>query len=181
MGIKVRNMTELAKDIQKRLNNDDISTLGSLKTKDGVSFAKSTGFVKVTETKLEAAAEALKEYLYKWMKHYFDTYEPKIYQRTGRFLESLLVEVINYGSKLWARVYFDDGKSYRESLWQGQPQGYLPALFNDGWQVQKGWHRDIPHFGYFGGAGFIESAVAEAKKDKQFRGMKIITIPSRDK
>ena len=162
MAKQIRNMSELIKAVQHDINSG--------KT---VKNAKGSTLGIVTEAKLKEAAEALKEYLQKWIRNYFDNYSPAIDNRTGQFLDSVMVEVTSTGGKLSSRVYFDDSKSYRDSLWGGS-QAYIPATLNDGWQVKSGWHKNIHHFGYFEGARFMEAAVEEAKNDPRFKGINIV-------
>lgn len=172
MAIKINNMNELIKDFKTRINGGDKTAIDSLKSENGI------GFSKINKDVLKTAAEALKFYLQKWILNYYNSYYPSVYPRTGQFYDSLLVNVTSIDGKLTAKVYFDDNKVIRDSIWTdknpNQPKGYLPALLNDGWKVTKGGHKDIHRFGFFEGTHFIEAAIKDAENDPKFKNIHII-------
>ncbi len=165
--MRFKHANDIGKFIQSKLNSGDI---GALK---GFKDAKGNALPLVSQTELEEAANALKDYLYNRIKDYFDSYDPSVYERTGAFLESLQVEPVTRDGIQSFRVFFGEG-AVRDSLWDGQPQGDLPALLNDGYQVSSGWHKGIPHFGFFEGFGFIQSAIDDAAIDDRFKNLRII-------
>ena len=129
----------------------------------------------MTKQDLEQAAKALRNYLLTHIKRYLDSYDPTIYERTGQLLDSIQVELTGNT----ARVYFDNSKIMRDSLFDGGEQGDSLLSLDKGWKVIKGvWFKDIEHFGYFDGVGFIRSALADAQSDKRFEN--IIITPSEE-
>lgn len=167
---QIYNIAELISDVQKRFKANDQSIADSIKTTSGKSFTA------MTRENLREAAESLEDYLRGWIQDYFDSYTPTVYKRTGRLLESIQSTVISENGKLKAIVYFGNDGAIRDSLWEGQPRGYVPALLNDGWAVKNGWHQNINHFGFQDGFGFMEFAVAEAKRDPRFKNIDIEII-----
>ena len=167
-------MNDLVNDFHNRLKSNDKELKKLFKNKDGAPSSI------VSKIELEKLGKILEEYLSEKLQDYFSRYTPKrdddVAPRTGQLLSSIRSKIKQSNGKLQAVVYFDDSGAFRDSLWPNQPQGYLPALINDGWQVKKGRHKNIPNFGYFEGIEFIESAVNEAKKDDRFKGIKFKII-----
>ncbi len=166
--MRFKSSSDMARYIQQQINSGNTDALKSFKDKKG-----NAAIPVVSSSELQEAADALKQYLYNRLKDYFDSYSPVEYQRTGKLLESLRVEPVTRDGVQSYRVFFDQSGAVRDSLWDGQPQGDLPALLNDGYQVSSGWHRGIEHFGFFEGFGFIQNAMDDALVDPRFKGVKI--------
>jgi len=168
-------ISNILKDVKNDIKNKNKSTYEGLGLKDS--------------NELKFIANILKEYIRDSLQYYFDNYhatsangwgyrfkgEDRYYGgRTGQLLESILVNVDE--NTFTAKVYFDDSKAWRDSLWDGS-RAYLPSILNDGYQVKSGFHKHIRHFGYFEGARFIEAGIMMAKKDPLFKDVDIIYEP----
>ena len=177
MSKLIKDMNDLISDVQKRLISNDKKLMAELKTTSGETYSS------YSKEQLRESAELLQVYLQKYIRYYFDNYTPKMYhgseRTTRRFENSVKIDISSDNGKPSAKVYFDDNDAWRDSLWDGQPQAFLPAILNDGYQVKsnKAWHKNIHHFGYFEGAHFIEAAIIEARKDPLFDGIEIIWEP----
>lgn len=164
--MRFKNESEMVKYFQKQLDNGNTEAFKSSKN-------NMNGIPVVSKTELQEAAVILKEYLYKRIKDYFDSYDPSVYERTGKFLDSLEVEPIQVDGVQSYRVFFDNSKVIRDSMFGGSP-GFLPDLLDSGWTVGENVSfRNIPHLGFFEGAGFISNAIADAENDERFKGINI--------
>ena len=146
--MRFKNASDITKYYQKLVNEGRADEL-----KASISGAVAGATISlVSEKELKEAADALKGFLLSHIKRYFDSYSPVIYQRSGEFLNSIMVEITKDSGKLRARVYFDSSKTIRDSFFDGGAQGDTVLLLDRGWQVQKDvWFKDIEHFGYFDG------------------------------
>jgi hypothetical protein len=174
--MKFHNTNEITKYYQKLIYEGKVDELNSSLVN---SSTDATTIPLVTKQDLEKAANALRDYLLTHIKRYFDSYDPAIYERTGQLLDSIQVKVINNAGTMQAHVYFDSSKTMRDSLFEGGGQGDALLSLDKGWEVKKNvWFKDIEHFGYFDGVGFIRSALADAEGDERFRN--IIITPSEE-
>ncbi len=179
------DIDDIIKQLRKELVLDQRSS-----DKETREFA--TSLASADREDLEKAAQSLKSKVEKYIRNYFDNYDAasaggwhwsykgskySYKGRTGQLLDSVLVEVDTSGESMLARVYFDESKTTRKSLWGGESVDIVDVL-NDGYRVQRGWHQDIHHFGHFEGARFIEAAIMEARHDPMFDGVEIIYEPS---
>ena len=180
MPKQISSISELVKDIQRRVDSGDKSIMKELKNSKGQTLEQ------VTKEDLGRAGAALKQFLRDWIQAYFDSRQPKWYERTGAFIDSVKVKVFSERGISKAVVYFEDSGSIRNSFLdkgkkkRTQRRGYLPALLNDGWIVKKDvWFRDVEFLGYYKrqdsheGFGFMELAFAQAKRDPRFKNIEI--------
>ena len=168
---RFRNCNDITKYYQNLVNTGRVDEL-----KSSLSKADTEGFSieLVSEKELTEAANALKGYLQNFLKQYFDSYDPKIYERTGGLLNSIIVDVVQNGDKLQARLTFDPTSITGKSVFEGGSDGDKVLLLDQGWQVTKDvWFKDIEHFGFFDGIGFIKNAVDSALSDPRFTNIEI--------
>lgn len=104
--------------------------------------------------------------LYKCIKEeinaYYQSYSPKVYKRTRRFLQALemsSVTVTPNHKGLQIEIYFAPELAYHPSVFPNGSPGYVPLLIRHGWQ----WQNDdlnIYRFTYFEGYDYIEKGIA---------------------
>lgn len=111
-------------------------------------------------------AKRLKGYVNEFISRYYGSYSPSIYMRTGGLQNSFEVKTTVAFSAATGeasiKLGFEDyaSKSVFKNLLYDGFQGYqIPSLVNYGWSVKSGWHKNIPMFGSFGGAHFLEKAI----------------------
>lgn len=180
MAKKFRNMAEIVKYYTAEAKKANSSALPT-EIKNAIVPSKET---------VEEAAKEFVKILKSKIRYYFDTTNSKWskdergnHERESRRFENSVKYKVYKENGVWnAKVYFDDkarggkgGAVWRKSLYNNDYGGigYLPALLDEGWQVKKGSHKDIPNFGYFRGAGFIAKAISEAKTQDKFASIKI--------
>jgi hypothetical protein len=167
-----KNSNDIAKYYQKLINQGKISELKSLNKSGGDSLMN---IALVSEEQLLETANALKDYLKTHISRYFESYKSSgIIPRTGQLLDSIQVNIENINGKLQAHITFDSTKIMRDSIFPEGEQGDVLLLLDKGWEVKKDvWFKDIEHFGYFDGAGFIASAIKDAEGDERFANIRI--------
>ena len=135
--------------------------------------ASGEGIPLVTAAELSAAADALKNYLVKYLERYYASYSPEVYERTGQLLDSVNIEMTESDGKMQARVFFDSSMTTGASVFGGA-SGDKVALIDKGWAVgADNWFADIYRFGHFDGVGFIASAIGDAQSDPRFENIEI--------
>lgn len=130
---------------------------------------------------LKEAADLLYKLLHKQLQSYYNSYEPKVYQRTYGLLNSLRISPITHsGNQFSISVYFDKGSATHPSIFGGE-EGFTPILLNEGWE----WNNNIGihRLSYYEGFHFVEHAIAEfnkvnkwgfkISKDGEYRGQKL--------
>ena len=123
--------------------------------------AKARAIVKDEVRKLEGIVNDV-------VRAYYSSYTPKYYRRTYGFKNSVVSgSVKREGKRIWAEVYFDD-KALHQSLFPGNPQGYVPVLLNNGWHSKKLEKRIGPvyHLTYYGGFDLV------GKIEKRYNAVK---------
>ena len=120
------------------------------------------------EQQLKYEAQRLTDILQEEIYSLYLSYEPKEYERTYNMVNSLFadnkVSVSNNGKRLYINVNYND-LAYHESLWYPNQEVNTLLLMNEGYQVSKGWHKNIEKFGYREGGHFIERAIEKFKKE----------------
>jgi hypothetical protein len=120
------------------------------------------------EQQLKYEAQRLTDILQEEIYAWYQSYSPKEYERTYNMVNSLFadkkVSVSNNGKRLYINVNYND-LAYHESMWYPNQEVNILLLMNEGYQVSKGWHKNIENFGYREGGHFIERAIEIFKKE----------------
>lgn len=145
-------------NLKSQLKNIDVT---KLKFKNGKTY----GQVMVEET------NRLRNCIQARLDAYMNSYQPKIYSRTGALQNSLKVDdILNLkvtGKTMSLDIYFDDSGYHRSGDgiqgWDGNGETVNTAyLLNYGYEVEKDvWFKDIPNFGYRSAGHFIEDGIAD--------------------
>lgn len=156
-------------NLKSQLKNIDVT---KLKFKNGKTY----GQVMVEET------NRLRNCIQARLDAYMNSYQPKIYSRTGALQNSLKVDdILNLkitGKTMSLDIYFDDSGYHRSGDgiqgWDGNGETVNTAyLLNYGYEVEKDvWFKDIPNFGYRSAGHFIEDGIADFEASNPY-GMKI--------
>lgn len=156
-------------NLKSQLKNIDVT---KLKFKNGKTY----GQVMVEET------NRLRDCIQARLDAYMNSYQPKIYNRTGALQNSLKVDdILNLkvtGKTMSLDIYFDDSGYHRSGDgiqgWDGNGETVNTAyLLNYGYNVEKDvWFKDIPNFGYRSAGHFIEDGIADFEASNPY-GIKI--------
>lgn len=156
-------------NLKSQLKNIDVT---KLKFKNGKTY----GQVMVEET------NRLRNCIQARLDAYMNSYQPKIYSRTGALQNSLKVDdILNLkatGKTMSLDIYFDDSGYHRSGDgiqgWDGNGETVNTAyLLNYGYEVEKDvWFKDIPNFGYRSAGHFIEDGIADFEASNPY-GIKI--------
>lgn len=156
-------------NLKSQLKNIDVT---KLKFKNGKTY----GQVMVEET------NRLRNCIQARLDAYMNSYQPKIYSRTGALQNSLKVDdILNLkvtGKTMSLDIYFDDSGYHRSGDgiqgWDGNGETVNTAyLLNYGYEVKKDvWFKDIPNFGYRSAGHFIEDGIADFEASNPY-GIKI--------
>lgn len=156
-------------NLKSQLKNIDVT---KLKFKNGKTY----GQVMVEET------NRLRDCIQARLDAYMNSYQPKIYSRTGALQNSLKVDdILNLkvtGKTMSLDIYFDDSGYHRSGDgiqgWDGNGETVNTAyLLNYGYKVEKDvWFKDIPNFGYRSAGHFIEDGIADFEASNPY-GIKI--------
>lgn len=156
-------------NLKSQLKNIDVT---KLKFKNGKTY----GQVMVEET------NRLRDCIQARLDAYMNSYQPKIYSRTGALQNSLKVDdILNLkvtGKTMSLDIYFDDSGYHRSGDgiqgWDGNGETVNTAyLLNYGYEVEKDvWFKDIPNFGYRSAGHFIEDGIADFEMSNPY-GIKI--------
>lgn len=156
-------------NLKSQLKNIDVT---KLKFKNGKTY----GQVMVEET------NRLRNCIQARLDAYMNSYQPKIYSRTGALQNSLKVDdILNLkvtGKTMSLDIYFDDSGYHRSGDgiqgWDGNGETVNTAyLLNYGYEVEKDvWFKDIPYFGYRPAGHFIEDGIADFEMSNPY-GIKI--------
>lgn len=140
--------------IQQQLNKIIAS---KAKMKDGLTL----------EQKLKIEVDRLYNCIQDKIDDYYDSYEPKIYERTWRFQGVMyaqdMVDIQVVGNRLSLSILFHPSLANHPSLLGGN-DGYVPLLLNYGWVAEKledSLGYVIPRFTRFEGVHFIEEGIDE--------------------
>lgn len=103
------------------------------------------------------------------------SYYPKVYKRTGRILNSFLprdeIKIDMIGNKLQVELVITDN-TWHDSMFDGWSSANTILLYNYGYKVNSGWHKDIEYFGYREGTYFIEKSIEEFESTSKY-GVKV--------
>lgn len=156
-------------NLKSQLKNIDVA---KLKFKNGKTY----GQVMAEET------NRLRDCIQARLDAYMNSYQPKIYSRTGALQNSLKVDdILNLkvtGKTMSLDIYFDDSGYHRSGDgiqgWDGNGEIVNTAyLLNYGYEVEKDvWFKDIPNFGYRSAGHFIEDGIADFEASNPY-GIKI--------
>lgn len=156
-------------NLKSQLKNIDVT---KLKFKNGKTYSQ----VMVEET------NRLRDCIQARLDAYMNSYQPKIYSRTGALQNSLKVDdILNLkvtGKTMSLDIYFDDSGYHRSGDgiqgWDGNGETVNTAyLLNYGYEVEKDvWFKDILNFGYRSAGHFIEDGIADFEMDNSY-GIKI--------
>nr|DAG25476.1 MAG TPA: Structural protein [Caudoviricetes sp.] len=156
-------------NLKSQLKNIDVT---KLKFKNGKTY----GQVMVEET------NRLRNCIQARLDAYMNSYQPKIYSRTGALQNSLKVDdILNLkvtGKTMSLDIYFDDSGYHRSGDgiqgWDGNGETINTAyLLNYGYEVEKDvWFKNIPNFGYRSAGHFIEDGIADFEASNPY-GIKI--------
>lgn len=156
-------------DLKSQLKRIDVT---KLKFKNGKTYSQ----VMVEE------ATRLRDCIQARLDEYMNSYQPKIYKRTGALQNSLKVDdILNLkvtGKTMSLDIYFDSS-GYHQSGdgiqgWDGNGETVNTAyLLNYGYEVKEDvWFKDIPYFGYRPAGHFIEDGIADFEMNNPY-GIKI--------
>ena len=122
---------------------------------------------------LEGAVNYLYQILDNHIREYYLSYNPKEYERTFDFQDSLYAE--NFlqarvnGNRIELSVSFVDSMAYHQNL-LGTHQSYVPLLINSGWYAPK-LEREIGkvhRFTRYEGYHMVEKSIAQFNKQNPY-------------
>lgn len=136
-------------NLKEQLQKLDVS---KLKTSSGNSIEK----------ELKHHARILANCIMHELDKVYDSYEPKVYERTYGLYHSLHIgnmqmNISSAGASLGISLIFDDGAIHKG--FDGSPVN-VGILLNEGW---KSNFSDVPYFGEREGTHFIEKAIQKYK------------------
>jgi len=114
------------------------------------------------QTVLRHETLRLQQYLKEELQSYFDSYKPKVYDRTGNTVASIIVgePIYEGGLGYSCEISFDESLAYHPSyISEDQPKGNTIWLLNSGWRTRRDSVRSIENFTSFQGTNFIMDAV----------------------
>lgn len=122
----------------------------------------------------------LKDLLQREINRWYAAYNPIMYSRTYSMREAIkadnMVRVENAGSLLTVRLQYTDNV-YHKSLWSDTSINTL-YLLNYGYQVSRGWHKDIPYFGYRSPGGYLDDAIREFNQNSKLGFKASLIVPA---
>ena len=114
---------------------------------------------------LEKAVDYLYDCVDNFIQEYYLSYEPKVYERTFDFQDSLYAEDFIHarvnGNRIELSVSFRPSMAYHWNIW-GDHMSYVPLLTNSGWHSRKledAIGHSVPRFTRYEGYHFVEKAV----------------------
>jgi hypothetical protein len=111
---------------------------------------------------LEHEAKRLEGYLKDELKHYFNGYRPKVYDRLGNTLASPRVGEprLLHGLEWIVDIYFEESLAQHKSyVSSDQPKGNTSWLLNSGWKTRQDATKPIDRFTRFEGTNYISHAI----------------------
>lgn len=111
---------------------------------------------------LQAEGKRLEQIALKVWRQYLASYKPEMYIRTGKSENGIKLKQVKKidSDTLGIELTFQDNLMYHDSVFGGsQPKGHSIMLISSGWAVNKGWHRNIPNFGYKEGFNYLGKVV----------------------
>ena len=147
--------------------NGNAAAFKNIKTKDGRALTIISDDILIAEA--NRLRECIQKYINEFYKQPYYTGRPQL--REYGLHKALTVQTaVQYdGGKKYIGLYFDDSKSWGESVVTGELTGYKPYLINSGWRVVKNvWFKNIYRFGYYEGFHFIEKGIEEWQNDLKY-------------
>ena len=119
---------------------------------------------RTVEAELQYSARMLVKYIQDGINDYYASYSPSFHQRTGQLKRAVTmsdISSVSYSSdKAHIAIIFNSNRYQGSSPNVGRVHwSDALILVDQGWQVVRGWHRNIPHFGFQSGAQFIDDAI----------------------
>lgn len=125
---------------------------------------------RTVEQQMKYEAKRFLKILQEEIDEWYRSYSPSQYDRTYDMRNSVyaedFVDINSSGTQLTIRIKYTD-KAMHPSLW-GDGDTDTLLLMNNGYNVENGWHKDIPYFGYREGGHFLESAVERFNRENYF-------------
>ena len=152
--MRFRNLDEIQQHFNNQLAVGNKSVLKNVRT-------RGKPLDTVLDETLKAAAEELREHIQYYINLYYLSYRPAYYVRTFDLQNALKVEtqVHNDGGKRYIGLYFEEDKSWGESVFGGN-MGYKPYLISKGWAVKvDAPFSQIEHWGFQSAYDFIEAGI----------------------
>lgn len=140
-------------DLKKQLKNLNVSTL---KMKNGNSVEK----------ELKRHAAILADCIMEELDQVYDSYTPKIYNRSYGLYNSLYIDegirldISSSGASLSIGLHFDDGATHKNFFGE---DSNTAILLNEGWQTHRSFS-NVPYLGYREGTHFIEKGIEKYKR-----------------
>ena len=126
------------------------------------------------EQQMKYEAKRFLKILQEEIDEWYSSYSPKMYSRSYGMRDSIyaedIVDVDSSGTQLTIKIKYTDA-AIHSSLW-GDDEIDTLLLMNKGYQVKRGWHKNIGNFGYRKGGHFLERAVERFNNDNLF-GIKV--------
>jgi hypothetical protein len=121
---------------------------------------------KTLQQNLEGAIRYLYQIIDNHIREYYLSYEPREYERTFDFMDSLYAE--NFlqarvvGNRIELSVSFVDSMAYHYNF-NRKHKSYIPILINCGWKAPKLEQRigKVYRFTYYEGYHFIEKSIKQ--------------------
>lgn len=127
---------------------------------------------------LKQEAERLEQYIKEEINNYYNSYEPKEYERTYNWLKSLRIDEPkpNSDGTVSMEIYFDQDLAYHPSVMgKDQPMGYVPWLLEVGWSIEEKVGFSRPMFTSHPGSRYIAKAVQRFNENNP-HGLKVMVF-----
>lgn len=118
---------------------------------------------------LKQEGKRLEQIAKKVWREYLADYRPKVYARTGKSQKAIkLNNIFKVDENTWGiELTFQNDLTYHDSVFgNSQPKGHSIMLISRGWRVSKGWHKNIPRFGYYEGFDYLGKVIKEFNNGK---------------
>lgn len=133
-----------------------------IKTRSGETYAEA----------LKREVDRLYDCIQMRIEEYYDSYQPKIYKRTYRFMGALyaedLVDIKVVGTQIQLSLRFHPELAYHDT-WTSNGNGFVPILLNYGYENDKlknylGLDHHIEHLTHLKPQLFIENGIMDWNK-----------------
>lgn len=149
------NMSSIQKQLMKKMS-------GNVRMRNGSTIRQ----------QLEQEIRRLYSCIQFYIDDYYNSYEPKIYQRGFRTQRAMYAEdladirVVNNRNRMELSIKFHDNLANHRNLF-GDHTSYTPILMNWGWKskkLEKLIGHPVEHFTRFNGIHFIERGIEDFNK-----------------
>lgn len=129
---------------------------------------------KTLQENLEGAVQYLYQILDNYIREYYLSYNPSVYERTFDFMDSLYAE--NFlqarvrGNRIELSVSFRDSMAYHPNF-DNTHNSYVPLLINSGWsapKLEKHIGHKVHRFTYYEGYHMVEKAIAQFNRQNPY-------------